>query len=152
MALGLSLCAVTTLQLLYGTLHIMVPTVEQYTTPADEISHPNPRGTRAPAPLLPRGGEGESSARTPLFPKRVNFGSFVLSAGSLRCIGYYHEGGGGELCSIPSFPKGVSLVLWVNYWAAGLRCIGYLSCPSERACERACSPFLAQPPANDPHI
>ena len=39
--------------------------------------------------LLPRGGEGESSARTPLFPKRVNFGSaFVLSAGSLRCIGY----------------------------------------------------------------
>ena len=52
LALGLSLCAVTTLQLLYGTLHIMVPTVEQYTTPADEISHPNPRGTRAPAPLL----------------------------------------------------------------------------------------------------
>jgi hypothetical protein len=30
----------------------MVPTVEQYTTPADEISHPNPRGTRAPAPLF----------------------------------------------------------------------------------------------------
>ena len=76
---GLSLCAVTTLQLLYGTLHIMVPTqlmcthnhttVGQYTTPTDEISQPNPRGTRAHAPLLPRGGEGESCARTPLFPR-----------------------------------------------------------------------------------
>ena len=44
-------------------------TVGQYTTPTDEISQPNPRGTRAHAPLLPRGGEGESCARTPLFPR-----------------------------------------------------------------------------------
>ena len=77
MALGLSLCAVTTLQLLYGTLHIMVPTqlmcthnhttVGQYTTPTDDISQPNPRGTRAPAPLLPRGGEGGRAVLEPLF-------------------------------------------------------------------------------------
>ena len=44
-------------------------TVGQYTTPTDEISQPNPRGTRAHAPLLPRGGEGESSARSPPFPR-----------------------------------------------------------------------------------
>ena len=74
---GLSLCAVITLQLLYGTLHIMVPTqlmcthnhttVGQYTTPTDEISQPNPRGTRAHAPLLPRGGEGGRAVLEPLF-------------------------------------------------------------------------------------
>ena len=74
LTLGLSLCAVTTLQLLYGTLDIMVPTVEQYTTPADEISHPNPRGTRAPAPLLPRGGRGRALL-DPLLSQGGIFGS-----------------------------------------------------------------------------
>ena len=59
--------------------------------------------------LLPRGGEGESFARSPPFPRGYLW-FFGLSAGSLRCI-------------------------------------GYLCCPS-----RACAPFLAQPPANDPHI
>ena len=35
----------------------------------------------------------------------------------------------------------------LGYWAAGLRCIGYLSCPSERAS----SPFLVPPPPAHPH-
>ena len=39
------------------------------------------------APLLPRGGEGESSARSPPFPRGYLW-FFGLSAGSLRCIGY----------------------------------------------------------------
>ena len=42
-------------------------TVGQYTTPTDEISQPNPRGTRAHAPLLPRGGEGGRAVLEPLF-------------------------------------------------------------------------------------
>ena len=42
-------------------------TVGQYTTPTDEISRPNPRGTRAHAPLLPRGGEGGRAVLEPLF-------------------------------------------------------------------------------------
>ena len=37
--------------------------------------------------LLPRGGEGESSARSPPFPRGYLW-FFGLSAGSLRCIGY----------------------------------------------------------------
>ena len=60
------------------------------TSPAIAQSRHNRPGHRFPAYLLlPRGGEGESSARTPLFPKRVYLlVLFILSAGALRCMGY----------------------------------------------------------------
>ena len=49
---------------------------------------------------------------------------------------YYHEGGRGRALLDPLLSQG-GIFGSLGYWAAGLRCIGYLSCPSVRASVRA---------------
>ena len=49
---------------------------------------------------------------------------------------YYHEGGRGRALLDPLLSQG-GIFGSLGYWAAGLRCIGYLSCPS-RASVRLC--------------
>ena len=87
-------------------------TVGQYTTPTDEISQPNPRGTRAHAPLLPRGGEGGRAVLEPLFSQegfcfwdigKPPPGRCYLSRASVRacertlfCAHHHHHPRGGR--------------------------------------------------------
>ena len=104
---GLSLCAVTTLQLLYGTLHIMVLYRRLSSTQRQLMRSPIPTlVVPGPLPLYyHEGGEGESFARSPPFPRGYLW-FFGLSAGSLRCIGYYHEGGRGRALLDPLLSQG----------------------------------------------
>ena len=71
--------------------------------------------------LLPRGGRGRALL-DPLLSQGGIFGS----------LGYYHEGGRGRALLDPLLSQG-GIFGSLGYWAAGLRCIGYLSCPSVRA-------------------